>query len=178
MSCCKLKTHSSSTTCHLYCLYPWPCAQVLLRIVPDLESCLLPLEECIYSILIPVLTGRVPPSDVVQDLLVLPARLGDLGLVNPASSCSSEYLTSTAMSQPLATLILTQSKDYPYECISAQLMAKAEASKLRRRCKKETASTIRGLVSDSLQRAMELAQEKGASSWLTYLPIQEFGLSF
>lgn len=82
------------------------------------------------------------------------------------------------MSQPLATLILTQSKDYPYECISAQLMAEAEATKLRRRCKKETASTIRGLVSDSLQRAMELAQEKRASSWLTYLPIQEFGLSF
>ena len=36
---------------------------------------------------------------------------------------------------------------------------------------------VRDMLPDSLQQAMDLAQEKGASSWLTSLPIQEFGFS-
>ena len=42
---------------------------------------------------------------------------------------------------------------------------------------KEAASLIRGTVPESLQRAIDLAQEKGASSWLTSLPTQVFGFS-
>ena len=41
---------------------------------------------------------------------------------------------------------------------------------------KEAASLIRETVPESLQRAMDLA-EKGASSWFTSLPIEEFGFS-
>jgi len=32
-------------------------------------------------------------------------------------------------------------------------------------------------VTTSLQKAVQLAQEKGASSWLTALPVQEHGFS-
>ena len=32
-------------------------------------------------------------------------------------------------------------------------------------------------LSTTLKRSMELAQEKGASDWLTSLPIQEFGFA-
>ena len=37
--------------------------------------------------------------------------------------------------------------------------------------------SLRDSVSCSLQRAMDLAQEKGASSWLTSLPLEEFGFT-
>ena len=42
---------------------------------------------------------------------------------------------------------------------------------------KEVASLIQQIVPESLQWTMDLAQEKGASSWLTSLPIEEFGIS-
>ena len=41
---------------------------------------------------------------------------------------------------------------------------------------KTSASDLRKLVSESLQRAMDLAEEKGSSSWLTSLPLEEFNL--
>ena len=39
------------------------------------------------------------------------------------------------------------------------------------------AADLKGKFNDTLQRAMELASEKGASSWLTALPLAEFGFS-
>ncbi len=55
-------------------------------------------------------------------------------------------------------------------------------------CKKETrtqncqkmedqASTLKASLPSSLNRAMALASEKGASSWLTTLPIEEHGFT-
>ena len=42
---------------------------------------------------------------------------------------------------------------------------------------RDTASDVRERVPAPLQRAMDLAQAKGASSWLTPLPIEELGFS-
>ena len=39
------------------------------------------------------------------------------------------------------------------------------------------ARELKSVLPPDLQRAMDLAQEKGASNWLTVLPIEEFGLS-
>ena len=42
---------------------------------------------------------------------------------------------------------------------------------------KSAAAHIKSALSDSLTHAVELAQEKGASSWLTSLTLDEFGFS-
>ena len=42
---------------------------------------------------------------------------------------------------------------------------------------KEVATTLKVNLTGPLKRAVELAQEKGASSWLTALPIQEHGFA-
>ena len=42
---------------------------------------------------------------------------------------------------------------------------------------KSVAAHIKSALSDSLRYAVELAQEKGASSWLTSLILHEFGFS-
>ena len=42
-----------------------------------------PLEDIIQSRLIPAWTGRAPPNPTELDLFTLPARLGELGIVNP-----------------------------------------------------------------------------------------------
>ena len=48
---------------------------------------------------------------------------------------------------------------------------------MRRDQEKDAAAAVRDQLPGSLKRAMDLAKEKGASSWLTSLPIEEFGFS-
>ena len=106
-----------------------------------------------------------------------PARHGGLGLVNPAKNSRSRYQASTSISEPLKDIILAQIHEYPLDCIDAQVKAKSEVHRLNRENVKDLATALRGTLSCILQRAMDLAQEKGASSWLTSLPLEEFGFT-
>ena len=58
--------------------------------------------------------------------------------------------------------------DYIDAQVEAKLEAKLEAHKLNRDNAKDIATAAQ--LSCTLQRTMDLAQEKGASSWLTSLP--------
>ena len=149
----------------------------LCRTTPDMVSLLGPLEECVSTTFIPALTGNATPTDTTRDLIALPTRLGGLGILNVTKSCQREHQASSSISKPLATLISAQSDEYTYECIAAQLSAKADVKKLKRNNEKDAASAIKNVLPESLQRAMDLAQEKGASSWFTTLPLDEYGYS-
>ena len=54
-------------------------------------------------------------------------------------------------------------------------LAKADVRQLRSHQASQAASTIKETLSPPLLRALDLAQEKGASNWLTSLPIEEYG---
>ena len=55
--------------------------------------------------------------------------------------------------------------------------AKAKIHNLKWSRQQESACILKPSLDSSLQRSMELAQEKGASSWLTALPVVEFGFT-
>ena len=110
-------------------------------------------------------------------LFALPVRLGGLALVNPAQHAASEFTASVKITEPLTNVILHQGTDYSYEVVEAQLAAKADISKQRKTHQSEAALQLRESLSTPLQRVMDLAQEKGASTWLTALPIEEYGFS-
>ncbi len=74
---------------------------------------------------------------------------------------------------PLTELILIQSKDYPYELLCKQLDAKNNIKSNRRKLCDSAADGLKDSLTPSLQRAMSLTMEKGASSWLTVLPLEE-----
>jgi hypothetical protein len=48
------------------------------------------LENAIQSRFIPALTGQLPPGEHTREMLALPARLGGLGLTNPAASARDQ----------------------------------------------------------------------------------------
>ena len=125
--------------------------------------------------LIPALTGR-SPSDVERSLLGLPPRLGGMGITNPTTTSTQEYTASKSISLPLCELIREQLLEYPFDCIEAQTTAKKTVRQERDNSNKASVSSIREDASAALQRAMDLAQERGASSWLTSLPLKEFNL--
>ena len=122
----------------------------------------------------PTLTGHAPPSDSIRFLLALPLRLGGLGIVNPTDF---KHSASMKQSSPLRDLILEHDPLYSYEVLEAQTKAKSEVRRQRKEMLESAAGDLRPELPTSLRRAMDLAQEKGASSWLTALPIDEFGFT-
>ena len=63
------------------------------------------------------------------------------------------------------------------DCLEAQINAKKDTHKRNRDNVKTSATILRATISNSLQRAVDLAQEKGVSSWLTSLLLEEFGFT-
>ena len=149
----------------------------LSRTNPNKDHLLQPLEDIIRSQLIPSWTGRAPPSDLERELFALPVRLGGLGIVNPAYHSFIEFQASISISAPLSHLIESQQHNYPWESLNAQIEAKNTVRKQRLKDLKSSATNIKSSLSDSLRHAVDLAQEKGASSWLSSLPLAEFGFS-
>ena len=147
----------------------------LSRILPNLSSHFQHLENVIRTEFIPTLTGNPPPNDTDRELFSLPARLGGLGLRNPATYCESECIASRMISEPLVKLIATQQDEYPYQCQADQLTAKSTVRQQRRQQAAQAAENLKPYLSGTRKRAMELASERGASNWLTSLPIEEFG---
>ena len=60
---------------------------------------------------------------------------------------------------------------------ASQVAARSEVHKLRRQQSEQQSETLKQILPDSQKRAMELASEKGASTWLTTLLVEEFGFT-
>ena len=149
----------------------------LSRVTKDISQLLHPLEEIIRIQLAPSLTNQPPPNNSIRDLLALPARLGGIALKKPDTTSDSEYLASLKVTEPLKDAILEHAPEYTYEILCDQLTAKADVHTSRRETSTAEANRVKQALHDNLQRAMDLATEKGASSWLTALPIDEFGFA-
>ena len=149
----------------------------LLRTIPNIGHLLKPLEDVIRLKLIPSLTGQAPPNDSIRDLLALPARLGGIAISNPMSLADFEYSSSVAITGPLTSSLVHQVFEFSGAIISEQLRVQSSIRQSRQERLSEVANLLRQSLSPALLRAMDLAQEKGSSSWLTSLPIREFGFS-
>ena len=139
----------------------------LARTVPDITRLFQPLEDVIRTQFIPCLTGRAPPHDLERNLLSLPPRLDGLGISNPTATSDTEYTASRSVCKPLYNLILLHDAGYPTEAIEQQVEAKKEVHSLKLKHSQGSASNLRPQLANSTQRSMDLAQEKGASNWLT-----------
>ena len=145
----------------------------IAQTTPGIEQDLQPLENSIHMKLLPKLTGREPPGEIEHRLFALPARAGGWNLPDPTSFPSTQYRDSKKITAPLIELILVQSRDYSYDALYEQLEAKYEVKLTRRKMCDEAATQLSDMLSPTLQRAMSLSMEKGVSSWLTVLPLEE-----
>ena len=145
----------------------------LARTTPDIENLLSPIEDAIRMKILPKLTGREAPNDLERCLFALPTRVGGLNLIDPAAFSEIQYQDSVKVTCPLSELILNQSSEYPYETLLEQLSAKKEIKLRRRQLSDEAGAQLRDSLPPSLKKSMDLNMEKGASSWLTVLPLEE-----
>ena len=112
-----------------------------------------------------------PPSDLECALFTLPARLGRLGIRIPSETAASELNSSLLLSSSLKDDILDQDREYGHNIITDQLKNRATINSVR------DADDLYRQLSDSMQRAVNLAKEKGASTWLTVLPLTDHGFA-
>ena len=145
-----------------------------MRTSTALASLLQPLEDVIRDKFIPAIVGH-HISDLERRILSLPTRLGGLGISNPIEMAPDQYQASKDVTKPLVQACL-QGKGYEDKIIEEQLKAK--------RCLKERKMTKSSKVNEVMlssthlqKRCLEMAQEKGASSWLNALPIKENGFA-
>ena len=144
------------------------------RTVQGISDLFTPLEEAIREQLIPALIGR-QVSEVERRLLALPYRHGGLGIRNPVLTADVEYSTSLDVTRELTDLICQQDTD-----LSKLDEEKSKERKREVRSQKETAFAaevdyISTLLDEKQSKLFECAREKGASSWLSALPLKKLG---
>ena len=147
----------------------------LSRVTPNIGHLLKPLDECLQTKLLPALIGRPPPNNTDLALYSLPARLGGLGIPVPSVKAEKEFQSSLSICTPLIQGIISQDHMYRPETLTTQLENKRVVKRSNNDENTSTADELHRNLSSTLQRSMELAREKGASSWLTVLPLSEHG---
>ena len=103
------------------------------------------------------------------------ARLGGLGITLPSAYADWDFEASLRVTSPLRDLLRTQDHVYSFAALDSQMSARADICRERRQQVTLEADSLRDDLTPTLQRAMNLARERGSSSWLTSLPIKEHG---
>ena len=148
-----------------------------LRLVKQsIQSELQPLEDALSNILVPALTGQPSPNASIRNLLALPTRQGGLGIANPFGLVLRLQEASRAICKPLTQLILDQGGDIRMAQQQQHLIIRQVAEQRRIGLKAEAESCISALP-DEIRRAALAAQEPGASSWLSTVPVARHGFA-
>ena len=145
----------------------------LTRTVPEIGQQLKQLDVIVRQQFVPNLTSRPPPSDLETNLLSLPAKLGGIGVTLPSTNSSDNFKASLEVTAPLRLLIESGINSYSYETLADQTTTKTEVRRKRREEANLEADNLKNDLPAPIQRAMDLAREKGSSSWLTALPLKE-----
>ena len=131
-----------------------------------------------------MLTNRPPTDEFERKLHSLPPRLGGLGITEP-TTLKKEYSYSVKVTAPIVDLIKSKTDNAGSNGrLSSTSTVVTEPRLLKREVVREKAKDVQteaqelsNQLTEPLKRAMLLAQERGASSWLTALPLQDQGFN-
>ena len=102
--------------------------------------------------------------------MALPVRLGGVGIVNPVSNSQHMFEASVRLTSPLIAAIATQDQDQLIDTYEV-MEIKSSIRKPSRDHQKHLAESVYDRLSPQLKRFVDLAREKGTSSWLSVLPL-------
>ena len=149
---------------------------ILSRTIPDIADLLQPLEEAVQQNLSPILTGRPSCSSMERDLLALPVRMGGMGLVNQVSSSQHVFNAFLQLTLPLVSTIASQDQNQTVD-IGRVMKIKASIRQSNQKHWLQKSRYVHDQLSPQLKHLVDLAKEKGASSWFSVLPLNDHGFS-
>ena len=103
--------------------------------------------------------------------------MGGMGIITPSSEAKKQFENSKQIGPPLIDEILKQTSSYSDEIEQKQRQEKSRVKQMRRKMHMNELDDIYLHSNVTLKKATELAQEKGASIWLSSLPLNEHGFS-
>ena len=127
--------------------------------------------------LLPAITGRQGINDIERKLFALPTKLGGLGIDILPDIAKSLHTTSKTIVSPLVDSVTGRSEQHHVQTLFEQNNLAREAKIEKQKLNIQQAENIKNQLDPTTEKAMTLAQEKGASSWLTTLPIDEHGFA-
>jgi len=147
----------------------------LFRTTPLQPAALEPLENCLAEQFIPILCAQAGVPANIRAIMEVPIGKGGMGIISPAKSAPVQHQTSINVTSSLTQMIISQCAGL--EGLNAEGIA--EAKKLGVDMKAEVSTTILRDNTPNLnreqQRMLEAVQERGASTWLSCLPISHMG---
>ena len=112
--------------------------------------------------------------ELERDLFALPARLGGLSLLKPCESAVHPNICPTWITTPLTNAIIDQNTIYTSNIYNEQPTAKQSTHhRISRQLMNTPANKLKSKVKNDTLRAINLASEKGAFSWLTAHSIED-----
>ena len=147
-----------------------------LRTNPHIGDLLSPLELEIRQHFLPTLIPH-PPSDLERELFGLPVSLGGLGICDPCRISTDDYNFSLELSRPLVDLILHQHGSLPHDVIDSQCIIFKQLSQAKYQSQIDAIQSVLARSSSTLRQTIEHCQDKGVSSWLSAIPIEQYGFA-
>ena len=145
-----------------------------MRTIPGMNEYMEPLDEIIESKFLPALINSIV-SDADRQLYSLPVRYGGLGIPILSEHAEMQLQHSKEITLPLLTIMIIQGSNLPSE---------PETNDIKRKLLVEKESLMSIKVQNVEQNqlpqtvtAMKDAQLPGASSWLSVLPLAEYGFT-
>ena len=145
-----------------------------MRTIPGVEKFLLPLDEKIDNTFLPsVLNETITEKE--REVYSLPVRLGGLGIPIISEKAKNELAASLEITAPLTDIIISQENKLP-DAVSVNLI-RANVDKRNKELLASKVNHIEDTSTPEINRAIDQASEKGVSSWLNVIPLEENGFN-
>ena len=145
------------------------------RTTPGISQYLKKLEHKVKECFIPAIIDRAfGCQEIYRKIFALPIKEGGLGIVNLSLISDLEYEYSREATMELTEAIFQQAPSY-IEDHDKLVKVKDKISSARRDFFKGKRSEIMLELNQNQKLQLDLASEKGASSWLSSLPLKSFG---
>lgn len=153
------------------CSYPAKSLLCYLHLRP--KTRLEPLEKAISEVLIPAITGH-SCTQLEREILLLPVRLGGIGINNPCLDADCELSYSITVTKPLVEQTMAQSHQMPDDSLIKPLQQAVRNERLT--VLQNRAKNIRGAATQKVTWNLNLAAKErfisladcSPSSWIWF----------
>ena len=145
-----------------------------MRTIPGMEEYLDPLDSIINEQFLPALLGTTI-TEQERQLFKLPVKDGGLGIPVLVEKANIDFQSSKFITAPLVAVIVSQD----YNILSKDVTKQVRSERVRQLndCHKQQLDLVDSQLNEGAKRAIKQNREKGASSWLSALPLRDHGFT-
>ena len=132
----------------------------------------------IHTSFLPSLFGRAePPPEELKELVSLSPARGRIGISDLKCEILEQFNASLDITAPHVNSMVTHDQSSTIPARELMEERKCEINAKRRAAAKSRIDRIDESLSPDLLQAVQQTRDKGASSWLNAIPIEEHGLA-